>query len=362
MKNIFKIAITVVAGFFLLSCEREFDKTELLPEAQFTAPTLQSIADVIVDANNNKVEAVTFNWSPASFGAPVQVKYELYLTYGGVDVLGGQSFTNSLTIGKGDLNSLACSSLGVSKNDTAELGAYLVASVYGTEAGTVRSSNTINFNITTFDAPKDCIYLPGHYQGWVADGTAFWEMEGGTKIYRILVALAANDNGYLPFKFYVNGAWQGLNDGWTADWDADFGDPDGNLTVPDNEPINFLTVDVNKKTVTRTAVSQVGLIGSFAESNAWANDVLFAYDPAENVWKTPVVTFTDSDEFLVRLNGSRDAKWKHGDGSVKSSEVEGGYELVNDGEAANIKSPGAGSYIVKLYGNHTPLVIAYEKQ
>ncbi len=365
MKYIAKIAFSALCVLGLMSCERDFEMTKISSESSFVAPTVLEVGDVIVDSNNNKVESVTFNWTDASFGAPVQIQYSLYLTYGGAEVLAGRSFTNSLTIGKGDLNSFACSDLGVGKNETAEIGAYVVAALYGTDISTVRSTNTIAFSITTFDAPKSSIFLPGFYNGWNSAKGEFWEMEGGSKVYRTLVAFSEdpdNTAGFCPFKLYVDGAWLGYNDGYEPDWGRVFENNDGNWAVPVGEEINLLTVNINTKTGSRETVSSVGLIGSFAESGGWANDVLFTYDPDENVWKTPVVTLTAGDEFLVRLNGSWDAKYKWGDGSAKSSEVAGGFELVNSGEAANIKSPGDGSYIVKLYGNHTPFVIAYERQ
>ena len=245
--------MAVLASLCAVACEKDTDKTEISPDSQFVAPTVMEIGDVIVDANNNKVEAVTFNWSDASFGAPVQIQYSLYLTYNGNEALAGQTFTTSLTVGKGDLNSFACSDLGVGKNETASLGAYVVASLYGTDVSTIRSSNTISFNITTFDAPKTCVYMPGFYQGWVADKTDLWETEGGSKTYRALVSFvedATNTPGLCPFKFYVDGAWVGQNDGYTGDWaEADYGDPDGNFAVAAGKEVTIVTVNTTTKKV-----------------------------------------------------------------------------------------------------------------
>ena len=318
---------------------------------------------MIVNAVNSKVEAVVFDWTPASFGADTQIDYSLYLANGDKTVLAGQTYARSLSVSKADLNSFACSDLGILKNATAQVTAYLVASIYGTSVASVRSSNSIAFNITTFDAPKSSIFLPGFYNGWNNSKGEFWEMEGGSKIYRTLVKFtedATNTPGFCPFKLYAGGSWLGYNDGYEPSWGRIFENKDGNWAVPSTEPINFLTVNMSTKTATRVAVTSVGLIGSFAASNNWANDVLFDYDPAENVWKTAPIVLAATDEFLVRLNGSWDDKY--GDGTVKSSAVEGGFELTEGGKAANIKSPGAGTYVVKLYGNRTPLVIAYEQQ
>jgi len=158
----------------MMSCAKDVNKTQLSDSSQYEAPVLESISDVIIDSNNNKVEAVTFNWSPAYFGAPVQIEYDLYMASGENTILIGTSYENSVTVQKTDLNSFA-TSIGIEKNSTANVSAYLVAYVYELiEEGTVQS-NTISFNIQTFDAPKSWIYLPGFYQGWNNVGTPFYE-------------------------------------------------------------------------------------------------------------------------------------------------------------------------------------------
>ena len=82
----------IVAGLLaLVSCEREFVKTQVADESQFVAPVLQPMSDVLVDANNNKVEAVTFVWSPASMGVSTQVEYSVYAKNGEKQALLGST-------------------------------------------------------------------------------------------------------------------------------------------------------------------------------------------------------------------------------------------------------------------------------
>ena len=359
MKKITKWVLALSCLFALAGCSREFEKTMLSAPAAFKAPTLEAVSDVVVDRNNNKVEAVTFNWSPADFGAPTQIEYVLYLRSGDQTGRLGSSFTNSLSVSKGDINSLATADLKIAKNATAPVEAYLVASVYGTKSGSVES-NTITFNVSTFDAPKDCIYMPGFYNGWVQEKTDLWEIEGGSKIYRMLVKFAEDDNGHAPFKLSIGGKWIGLNDGFTADWDADFGDKDGNLSVPVNELVNLVTVDVTKKLVSREHFTGMDIIGGFAASEGWTKYLDFDYDADANVWKTEPISFAAGDEFLIRLSHSWD--YKFGNGSTPSSEVEGGFELEQSGSAANIVCAEAGTYVVKVYANHTPFVLVMDKQ
>ena len=147
MKRIFTIVMAAAAFLGAVSCERQFEKTQLSPVEDCVAPVLSPVGNVVINQVNNKVEAVVFNWTPADFGAPVEVSYQLYMTFEGNEALIGQSYSNSLTVSKSDLNGVACAGVGVGKNETAEVGAYLIAAVNGTGAEPVRS-NEITFSIS----------------------------------------------------------------------------------------------------------------------------------------------------------------------------------------------------------------------
>lgn len=368
MKKTIMLVLSLVAAFCFVACEREFEKSLIGTEA--VAPVLENVSDQIVDALNSKAESVIFNWTPASFGAPTQIQYTLYMTGEGADdVLIGQTFSTSVAVEKATINSGAVA-LGVDKNATGTVGAKVVAAVYTGSAKSFKqsaTSNTISFKVTTFEAPKDFIFLPGHYNGWGDSNDQekwrVWEMDGGSKIYRTLVQFEEADYapGFCPFKLYAGGSWLGYNDGYEPAWGRIYENNDGNWAVPASEPINFITVNMTTKKGTREAVSMVGLIGSFC---SWAEDqeISFSYDKAENVWVAGPVTFTASDEFLVRLNGNWDGENKYGTATAICSDIPGGYELVNGAGAANIVAPGSGQYLVKIYANRTPLVISYEAQ
>ena len=76
MKRILTIVLALTALLGAISCERQFEKTQLKPTGDCVAPVLSEIGNVIVDQVNNKVEAVVFNWTSADFGAPVEVNYK----------------------------------------------------------------------------------------------------------------------------------------------------------------------------------------------------------------------------------------------------------------------------------------------
>lgn len=371
-KAIYITLLAFIAVFTFASCEREYAMSEVGTES--IAPVLQGVSDQSIDANNAKVESVIFNWSPASFGAPVQIQYTLYLTRPGqADYLIGQTFSTSVAVEKASINSGAVA-LGIPKNGTGTVGAKVVAEVYtgptpSSSFAMKNTSNSISFDVTTFEAAKDWIFLPGVYNGWgdsnEKEEWKVWETDGGNKKYRTLVQLKEADwdagRGFCPFKIFANGAWLGYNDGYEPAWGRIFVNDDGNWATPASEPINFIEVNMTTKKGTRQHVTKVGLIGSFC---SWSDDqeVSFVYDNVNNVWETPVLTFTAGDEFLVRLNANWDGENKYGTATSPSSSVEGGFELENGATAANIKSPGAGNYIVRLYANRTPLVITYIAQ
>ena len=132
-KSIYIVLLAFAALFSFASCEREFSMKEVGTES--VAPVLAAVSDQVIDANNSKAESVIFNWTPASFGAPVQIQYTLYLTREGAeDVLAGQTFSTAVAVEKATINSGAVA-LGIEKNGTGTIGAKVVASVYTGPSG-----------------------------------------------------------------------------------------------------------------------------------------------------------------------------------------------------------------------------------
>lgn len=345
----------------------EPDKTMLSPEGEFVAPVLLEVGDITIDGNNS-AEAVTFLWSAADFGAPVQIAYNLYFARDGKTALAGTSRTNKLTLSKADVNGILVNSLGVKANDAADVEAYVEASVNGTEVKSVRSTNSVAFNVQTFKAKLNSLFICGQFQnGWdVNNAPEFWETGGGTKIYKILIDYLAQgtitpgeDQG---FKILTQRKWEGDYWGYsglTPSWDC-----------PENNDKNFqfgaaaqniylLTVNLSKKTISAEGIDALSLIGDFDESAGWSNDVDLVYDCVQNIWTAGPVTFSGGKtDFLIRY----DHAWskKLGGATTASEDVEGGFELVSGGD--NMKVPSDGTYMMKIHGNRTPMVIVMEKQ
>lgn len=354
----FKYISLMAAAILMSACTLDIEKASLKNPDELVAPVLNEIGSIIPDSNTSTVEKVVFTWSAVDFGVPTQVQYSLYATMGGEKALIGQSYNNRLTVGKGDLVGVICNDLNAAKNETVNVGAYVEANIYGSDVTEAVASNEITFSIYTFLPPKKNIWLPGKYQGWNQLGTIVWEVAAGSSQYKILVDVSNTEETPYFFKIVDEGQnWVGMNDGYAPDgWTVAAESSDGNFSVPEEEPILWLTIDTKRKTVAKQVISKVALLGDF---NTWSepNELVFTYDATENIWTSPVVSFTEGASWLIRLN--KDWTLKYGS-AVASGDVPGGFEVTQGGD--NIPAPGTGDYIVRLHGNRTPLVIEYVKQ
>lgn len=359
MKSLKYMAIAAVAAL-AASCTLDLPKEQI--SSELTAPVLRPVSNVLSDANTTKVEQVVFTWDPADFGAKTEVLYSVYAELGKEKALVGQNYKNSLSINKGDFVGMVCSSLNGEKNSDVTISAYVEATLKDVVNSPVLTSEKVSFMVHTYLPPKKIIWLPGKYQDWSQFGTEIIEVEAGTSTYKILVDVS--NKAETPYYFKIvdeNQSWVGRNDGYKPEgWEvADPANSDGNFSVTAEEPIMWLTINTKTKTVAREVVSKVAMIGSFQSEKEWdeATEPEFRYDPAKNVWESPVISFKADDQWLLRLNGS----WDHKYGSaVATTDIAGGFEITKGGE--NIPAPGTGDYIVRLHANRTPIVVTYEKQ
>lgn len=358
MKTIKYFALAAVS-VLMAACTLELDKTTISGADDYVTPVLSEVADVISDANTSGVEQVVFTWSPADFGAATQVEYSLYAKIGEKTALLGQSYSNSVSITKGDLVGVVVNDLGGNKNEDVAVESYVEANIYGSVSTEVLKSNSVAYSVYTYLPAKKNIWLPGAYQGWNQLGTMVWEYAAGTSEYKFLVNVSDGGEGPFYFKVVDEGQnWVGMNDGYVAEgWTvADPENSDGNFSVTKDEPILYLTIDTKKKLVFKEVVSAVTLTGDF---NGWATDATepeFTYNPTDNVWESPVIDFTEGKGWKFRLNKSA---W-YGDAGA-SDEIEGGV-LTTAEASGNIPTPGTGRYVVKVHTNRTPFVVEYVQQ
>lgn len=380
LKNIALLAIVAVA---MWSCTAQtfgpdvLEKAYIGAKSSYVTPVLSPVGDVIDDANTNSVEAVVFNWSKADFGVKVAIEYRVYITCGDAVSLLGTTNNQSFTISKSDFNAKVIKELGVPANATELVNAYVQAFVAGSSEYYTDKSNTVSFNVKTYKADLRFLYICGQFQnGWeVGTAPQFWETEGFSNTYKILIDYLAGgtivpgeDQG---FKILTQRAWSG--DYWG--YDAMY----ANWDVPENNDKNFQmgasAQNVYLLTVTRVSTSvdgttygggsitakgmcAISLIGNQNGTN-WDTDTDLVYDCVENVWSSPVVSFSAGAVFKIRGNHA----WDSIDlgGATEASEfIDGGFNLTEGG--SNITVAEAGDYIIRLHANRTPMVVKIEKQ
>ena len=182
--KLFKSIMTLATAALFAACQTDIDTPQIGNSADFVAPVLGACGDVIVNADNADSENVIFSWTPASFGLPVQVLYQVYLVHDGVEALAGATNSTSLAIPKGDLNGVVINGLGVSANETVEVTAYVSATVANsTKYEAIKSEQSAPFSVSTYAAPLKWLYLVGEFNtSTETTAPIFWETAAGTNI------------------------------------------------------------------------------------------------------------------------------------------------------------------------------------
>ncbi|MBR1995395.1 MAG: SusE domain-containing protein [Alistipes sp.] len=371
MKYLKYLSMFVAAAFAFASCETGIDEYRLAPQDELQPLTINEQGSIVVSADNMK-EMVTFTCSQADFGQPVAVTYKFFLTKGDLEVALGDSSYPSISLEKSVVNGLVVNNLKVPAETTAEVSAYVVAYAGGSSICTPKS-NVISFNVTTFESSLKYYHICGVLNGWDAGkALLFWEKEGGTNIFEGIYYFpedATNTPGQSGFKILPNQAWDGgeMGHGNFAQVGPNIGSSsDGNLLIPAG--IWQVTADIAAKTVAITAISEVALKGTMAESN-WDQPVHLTHVIPDNVWRSEKA-YEGGTEFKAFINGG----WYGVDSADSPTPVEGscynygGSETtmdiftghaLQDGE--NIKVPADGSYYIKLYLDRTPWLVTFEK-
>ncbi len=355
MKSIKYLMTIVAAASMLVACETDVDQPKLGAEDTFVAPVLNEQADVIVNGDNVKVESVTFTCTAADFGLNIPVRYQLHLVNGTTDVLAVTSYYPSITMLKSDINGFVVNQLGVAANETARIGAYVVAFAGESETCTPKS-NMIYFNVQTFKAALRNYYICGEFVGnWdINSAVEIWETAGGSNVYEGLYQFSDTSDpadGESGFKVMPNRAWDGGEKGFDAFTnDGKFtSSSDGNLQLPVG--IWQVTVDLGKMTIAAKQYTQVDIMGSF---DGWASPMLMNYDYVSNCWVS-ASTVNGGDEYKIRMNNSWDVSF--GGGVNASESLPDGFEIEG---GDNIKVPGSGSFYVELHADRTPWVVTYK--
>lgn len=367
MKFVKYLSLFVAAAVAFVSCETGIDEVQLNPAEEFVAPVLDPQSDIVVNADNLKAESVTFTCTPADFGQPVQITYQLYLTCGEATILAGENNHPVISLDKQTFNGLAMNQLGIPAGQSAQLSAYVIA-VAGQSDFKTAASNSVSFNVTTYRAPLSVYYMCGHFVGaWdIKNAVMVWEKAAGTRQYEALVNLVADPgNGLAGFKVMPVRDWQG-------DWGYDnFSSlssnftkaPDGNLVLP--EGAAHIKFNITSKTIEAEVYPNgVDIAGSWDAS--WSKPIKMNYDYKTNTWRSAEKVPAGS-EFKVRMNCDWAVSYgvSTGGGTTGTAAqplgdqdtITEAYEL--DG-SDNVKIPGSGDVTVVLHADRVPWVVSYE--
>lgn len=346
----------------LAACDSDVDEVRISNSDGFVAPVINSVGDIIVNADNSDDETVIFSWSKADFGAPVQVTYSVYLTFNGQSASVGSTTSTFLAVTKGDLNGVLMNELGVAANEKAAVTAYVEAKMFGTEQyEAINSASTSAFNVTTFEAALKWYHCCGNFTGsWdIANAPYIYETKGGSNTYSAMMDF--NDGGGALSYFKITAAQNWSSDNWgfnalTPGWgnlDPDQGDSNLSIDIS-STTIWAITVKTSVMTIDATPIGNtISLTGAY---NNWEGDDLFTFDYLTSSWVTDEINFAEESLVKARLDKAWGTSW--GASGKMSSAISGGYELTTD-NGANITIP-AGTHRVRIYANRTPYVLVIE--
>lgn len=353
MKFIKYLSLFVAAAVACVSCETGIEEEKLNPAEEYEALLLGQQSDIVINGDNIKEESVSFVFTEADFGLPVQIKYQLYFATDEAETLAAESNRTTITLDKQTLNGLIVNQLGIEPNSTAQINAYVVAYAGESELCTPKS-NVISFNVTTFKAALRCYYVVGQFSGWAPEtAPEIWEDTAGSNVYVGLYNFTEQADGLSGFKFLPT------QSGWDGEMSYTYftGGVDGNFSEGENSnlmlPVGIwlITADFANKTIAAKSYSQVDIMGSFDD---WTNPVLMNYDPATNCW-TSASTVSGGDEYKIRMNGGWDESY--GGGVTVSESIPTGF-VIEGGN--NIVVPGSGKFYVELHADRTPWVVTYK--
>jgi len=329
------------------------DDAKLMISANPTAPALKSPSHVsklydsasgayILKKDSAASIVETFKADSANFGVNIAVTYILEIDKTGNNFANAQAITSStspsLPVTVAQLNNpiasqgLLNSSPGVVSSFDIRIRAKIGTSF------TPLYSNVLTIKVNPYPT-YGLLYVPGDYQSTYAGGS--WNPANTNTI----LYSPANDEsyeGYLDmsnggaapnFKFTESPDWNHTNYGAGATTTTISG-TGGNISVPSG--YYKVNVNITALTMSTTLITKWGIIGSFAASNNWANDVPMTFDATTKLWTATGVVLAAGDNFKIRANGAWDIAF--------GVDANGKYTT----SGGNIPAPSAGTYTITL--------------
>lgn len=306
--NIVKSLSLIVMLTWLSACNDDAEVTKL-GVVEFPQTFNSSVNTIILTAENDSVEVVSFSWDAVSYGIEAPVTYSLQFT-SPADTIGAAAWANAqeLVVGNDiltrglmgyDLNRITINGLGMEAGVDARLSvrvkSYLNRPAY---------SNTITLDINPYapaiiipDFPS--LWVPGDFQGWNPETAPTIASVDDDGLYEGYVYFP--EGGTLEFKYTAQPAWEPMaygDGGGGTLIEANF--PGGNFSVPTP---GYYELSANLNTMRWTATRTTWSVIGDATDGGWTTDTPMTYDVVNQVW---VVTLNMrvAGSFKFRANNS----------------------------------------------------------
>jgi hypothetical protein len=332
-----KLLLLTISSLMLWSCTKD---DTLVKVGTGTAAALNtSVSSVVLTKPNIANTAITFTFSPASFGYDAAVTNTLQIARTGTSFASPKEFTldpgvttKSFTVL--DFNALLLS-MNLTPGTASQIDVRLKSSI-STAVNPVYS-NVKSVSVTPF-ALIEYLYMPGAYQGWNPTSADSLTSETGNGIYKGTIQFNASTS---EFKLLKKKSW-GAPEYGRGSAEAG-GTPSAlisvggqNLVGPTtNAPYardNFEVVaDLNANTIAYT-LNSWGIIGS-ATAFGWGDDTVMKYNNTTKKWT--ITASLSAGEFKFRKNHN----W--------GTNLGGSGGTLNDG-GNNIPIASAGTYTITL--------------
>ena len=307
------------------------------------APVLGEIDGPIeITPTNMGLEKVTFAWSAADYGVPVQVNYSLEAATAAapdtkVAITSGLT-TTSVEVTYEVLNQILFNDLKLA-DGVAEDVVFTVGAKVGETAKIYSNAVTVSCKVTAAEKVYPKLYVVGSYNGWSHDSNQYlFDFAGADAVYQGLIDFGA-DHAANEFKI-TGGAWgkdehsmNGAHDAESKTIALVAGGGD-NINVYQAKRFYHLTFDRALTLTADVSFDQIGVIGDF---NGWGADVVMEFNSAKQRFYADV-EFPADGGFKFRLDGGWDVSY----GSTGSG-------VLDSGDNIPVK---AGNYRVYLNMNN----------
>ncbi|GAB3225579.1 hypothetical protein GCM10027346_06950 [Hymenobacter seoulensis] len=331
MNHFTKLAgLGLVATLFLASCEKDEDRVVL--QTGTPVSLTSSATTAVLTQDKASATAVTYTWTPASFGYQAAVKYVLQFDKKGgnfsapIEIEAGSATTRALTVA--ELNSVLIR-LKMAPGAVGNVDVRVAASVGASTAPMMSSVASISGAPYLVFIEYPSIYVPGSHQGWSPETAPFLASVNNDKKYEGYVNFA---DATTEFKFTAARSWA-LNyglDGATATTALKENGDNIKATTP-----GYYRLNVDLNTLKYTAVKTSWAVIGAATPGGWDSETKMTYDATKKVWT--VTLPLKADELKFRANN---------DWAINMGDK--GADGMPDYDGDNIKVAAAGTYTVTL--------------